>query len=118
MNPTIHSKIQIMKSLENRKQSFTDKGWDQSISVSVDELCEAGFYYMGLDDKVKCFHCSGILFKWSEGNVFYAHEKIFPDCYYTALNKFREKIDINSSRILERNGKIYEKFFLIVELFE
>jgi hypothetical protein len=99
-----------MKSLEDRKQSFTDKGWDQSIPVSFDELCEAGFYYTGLDDKVKCFHCCGTLHIWFEGIVLYSHEKIFPDCHYTALNKFRDKIDINSSRILEQSGKIYENF--------
>jgi hypothetical protein len=55
-----------MGSLENRKQSFINYDWDQSIPVSVHELCESGFYYTGEDDIVECFHCTKRVDKWVE----------------------------------------------------
>jgi hypothetical protein len=77
-----------MDSLENRKKSFIDSGWDQSIPVSVDELSEAGFYYLGEKDMVKCFHCSLVLNKWVEGDCpWIAHAKYEPSCHYLKLSK-------------------------------
>jgi hypothetical protein len=32
-----------MESLENRKQSFIELGWDQSVPVKVEALSEAAF---------------------------------------------------------------------------
>jgi hypothetical protein len=51
-----------MGSSENRKQSFIDKGWDNSIPVSVDELSDPGFYYTEMSDLIECFICSKRLF--------------------------------------------------------
>jgi hypothetical protein len=94
-----------MESLEKRKQSFIDKGWDQRLPVSIDELSEAGFYYTGVDDLVKCFHCNGGIYGWGvEDNAFLAHEQEFPKCNYMNL---RKSLDLKSNRqILEQNGNL------------
>jgi hypothetical protein len=77
-----------MTSLETRKLSFIDKGWDQSIPISVDKLSEAGFYYTGTNDFVKCFSCSGVMSKWAkEDDPFTLHMTHFPDCHFVKLNK-------------------------------
>jgi hypothetical protein len=87
-NPTFNSKNPIMRSLENRKQSFINKGWNQSITISVDELSEAGFYYTGVDDLVKCFHCNGGLQDWkANDNALLLHNKYYPNCNYSNLKK-------------------------------
>lgn len=39
---------QYMGSLEARKKSFSQYGWDENIPVSVTKLAEAGFYYFGI----------------------------------------------------------------------
>jgi len=36
-----------MGTIEARKKSFQNNGWDNSVPVSVEKLSEAGFYYIG-----------------------------------------------------------------------
>jgi hypothetical protein len=77
-----------MTSLEKRKLSFIGKGWDQNIPISVDKLSEAGFYFTGLNDYVKCFSCSVVMRKWAkEDDPFTLHMTHSPDCHFVKLNK-------------------------------
>jgi hypothetical protein len=44
--------------------------------VGIKKLAEAGLYYEGLDDKVRCFWCDGAMEKWEEGdNAWIEHAK-------------------------------------------
>ncbi|XP_065361636.1 death-associated inhibitor of apoptosis 1-like [Calliphora vicina] len=45
-----------------RLQTFVD--WPRSMKQKPAELAEAGFYYMGVGDSVKCFSCQGGLKDW------------------------------------------------------
>ena len=36
--------------------------------MKPERLSEAGFYYEGPEDKVRCFWCDGALEMWSEGD--------------------------------------------------
>ncbi len=82
-----------MESLENRKQSFIKLGWDQSIPVKVEALSEAGFYYTGFNDMVKCFHCSIPVCEWAEGDdPLIDHAKYSPKCIFLKLNHSEESI--------------------------
>ena len=56
------------------KLSVYSKRWESYLKysrdnpVSAKDLCEAGFFYEGEGDKVKCFWCDGALEMWSRGD--------------------------------------------------
>jgi hypothetical protein len=84
-----------------RKLSFIDKRWDQSVPISADKLSEAGFYFIGVSDFVKCFSCSGIMSNWAkEDDPFTLHMTHFPDCHFVKLNK-----TIDSTTIANKSTK-------------
>ncbi len=86
--------MKSFETLENRKKSYFENGWDESYPVSVDELSEAGFYYMGREDYVDCFQCSICLGDWIEGNdPWIGHARYSPDCEFLKLNKSQEFIN-------------------------
>jgi baculoviral IAP repeat-containing protein 2/3 len=52
------------------------------------ELAEAGLYYTGISDEVKCFHCDGGLREWEPNdNAWVEHAKWFPHCHHVILLK-------------------------------
>jgi hypothetical protein len=72
-----------------RNQTFIDKGWEQSIPVSVNELLEAGFYYTGIMDEIECYYCSlRIRIRDKRDEILKAHELLSPNCYLFKSRKF------------------------------
>lgn len=51
----------------NRLESYSEV-WSLENNANPIELAEAGFYYMGFDDNVKCFSCDLILSEWNIGD--------------------------------------------------
>ncbi|KAJ8311211.1 hypothetical protein KUTeg_011239 [Tegillarca granosa] len=61
------------------KRLKTFKYWQSYVNPVP--LALKGFYYTGLDDKVQCTHCGGILSDWKrEDDPDEVHERHFPDC--------------------------------------
>ena len=59
-----------------------------SSSVNPRSLSEAGFYYLGYEDKTKCFYCAGGLQRWeSTDDPFEEHAKWFPHCQFILNQK-------------------------------
>lgn len=51
------------------------------VPVSERSLARAGFYYTGVNDKVKCFCCGLMLDNWKQGdNPIEKHKKLYPSC--------------------------------------
>ncbi|OCT59021.1 uncharacterized protein LOC108703938 [Xenopus laevis] len=51
--------------------------------LSPHDLSQAGFYYVGPGDRVRCFSCGGELENWQPGDVpLTRHQQSFPDCPY------------------------------------
>lgn len=70
-----------MQTLEARVKTFTN--WPTRIPVQPEQLADAGFYYVGRNDDVKCFCCDGGLRCWESGdNPWIEHAKWFPRCEY------------------------------------
>nr|XP_045000970.1 baculoviral IAP repeat-containing protein 3 isoform X2 [Jaculus jaculus] len=53
------------------------------VPVSERNLARAGFYYMGVNDKVKCFCCGLMLDNWKQGDSpIEKHRKLYPSCSF------------------------------------
>lgn len=71
---------------QTRLASFT--GWPSQMKQKPEVLAQAGFFYLGQGDKVKCFFCGGILWDWDpEDEPFTEHAKWFPKCPWLSLSK-------------------------------
>lgn len=53
------------------------------VPVSERSLARAGFYYTGVNDKVKCFCCGLMLDNWKQGDKpIEKHRKLYPSCSF------------------------------------
>lgn len=91
--------------LAQRLSSF--KGWPASKYQTPTMLAEAGFWYAGFGDNVKCFFCDGGLRNWEPGDEpWIEHAKWFPQCQFLKQNKGAEFVQ------LVQQGKVPEKSIL------
>merc|ERR1719481_1070113 len=72
--------------LESRMRTFRE--WPPALKQQPAELADAGFYYIGLSDQVKCFYCDGGLRNWqSEDIPWVEHARWFSKCVFVRLVK-------------------------------
>lgn len=77
--------------LDARIRTFSH--WPRSDIQQPEVLATAGFYYLNMDDQVRCFHCNGGLRSWQrEDDPWYEHAKWFPKCQFVQLAKGSEYI--------------------------
>ncbi|XP_067946835.1 putative inhibitor of apoptosis [Watersipora subatra] len=70
------------------KRMDTYRRYPSGNPIAADKLCEAGFLYEGIGDKVKCFWCDGALEMWSKGDDPWAeHAKWYPGCTFVQQTK-------------------------------
>lgn len=70
----------------DRLRSYAD--WPVSMKQEPKELSDAGFFYTGKGDRVKCFSCGGGLKDWDEGDEpWEQHAMWYSDCDYLKLMK-------------------------------
>ncbi|TNN38104.1 E3 ubiquitin-protein ligase XIAP [Liparis tanakae] len=70
-----------MRSEEARLQTLSS--WPSTAPVRPRDLAQAGLYYLGVDDRVQCFCCGGMLAGWEPGDAAWAeHTKHFPYCFF------------------------------------
>jgi len=69
-----------------RLKSFTH--WPSHLKQTPRMMAEAGFFYLGVNDHVKCFHCDGGLRNWEPNDdPWMEHAQWFPRCGYLILVK-------------------------------
>ncbi|XP_068122959.1 baculoviral IAP repeat-containing protein 2 [Hyperolius riggenbachi] len=81
--PTFRTSVSnvSMQTTSSRLKTFVN--WPSRIPVTPKKLAEAGFYYVGRNDDVKCFCCDGGLRCWESGDdPWVEHAKWFPRCEY------------------------------------
>ena len=74
-----------LKKYSDRLETFTESiNWPGArIKGTCHELAEAGFYYLGDRDRVKCFYCNGSLKNWElTDDPFQEHAKWYRLCEY------------------------------------
>nr|XP_046261254.1 E3 ubiquitin-protein ligase XIAP [Scatophagus argus] len=70
-----------MRSEEARLQTFSS--WPSGGPVGPRDLAQAGFYYLGKNDRVQCFCCGGMLGGWEAGDTAWGeHTKHFSNCFF------------------------------------
>lgn len=88
----VHPQNTAMRSESARFASF--KNWPISEIISPKELAEAGFYYTGVYDHARCFHCNGTLSGWElNDNVWGNHAYYFPRCHFLYLKRGQVFVD-------------------------
>ena len=66
-----------------RLQSF--RTWPNNAAADPEELANAGFTYLGFDDRVQCYVCQGKLRCWEpQDRPLAEHMRHFPNCRYLA----------------------------------
>ncbi|GAB6032527.1 Baculoviral IAP repeat containing [Chamberlinius hualienensis] len=71
---------------ETRRKSY--KNWPSDTFQDIERLVDAGFFYTGLTDRVKCFQCGVIIKNWeSNDDPWELHARWFPNCRYIKLHK-------------------------------
>ncbi|NXO02953.1 BIR7B protein, partial [Rhinopomastus cyanomelas] len=69
----------------------TFQNWPQYAGTNPERLARAGFFYTGIGDLVRCFHCGGGLTNWSIGDdPWMEHASLFPDCEFLLQSRGRE----------------------------
>lgn len=69
---------------ESRLQTYSN--WPGNVKQRPEELANAGFYYEGFGDIVRCFHCGGGLNHWDPQDEPWAqHVHWFPKCAFVQM---------------------------------
>ncbi|XP_023937777.2 death-associated inhibitor of apoptosis 2 [Bicyclus anynana] len=77
----------------------TFERWPADRAQAPRTLADAGFFYTGIDDQVRCFYCDGGLGKWEAGDAPWSeHAHWFPHCGYVLLVKGQEFVDSCQNR--------------------
>jgi len=91
-----------MATHEQRLSTFRDHAvpWARNnIRATMQDMAEAGLYYLGIRDKVKCWYCNGGLQNWAlNDNPWFEHAKWIPTCEFVLRNKGPEFIEGVTSR--------------------
>ena len=66
-----------------RLASFESVDWPDDLYAQPDTLSEAGLFYLGPADRVKCAFCLRVLKNWAiNDHPLLEHKRHYPDCAY------------------------------------
>ena len=75
--------VDIMADEDMRRSTFVAAHWPSNSPVSPPDLAAAGFYYVGIGDRVRCFSCGGCVHRWEHGDCpLTEHRRLFPHCAF------------------------------------
>lgn len=87
-----------------RLRSFGE--WPRNMKQRPKELADAGFFYTGTGDRVKCFSCGCGLKDWDDDDEpWEQHALWFPKCRYLNLLKGQSYIDSVATKYKTNNSK-------------
>ncbi|RZC18428.1 inhibitor of apoptosis 2 [Asbolus verrucosus] len=103
--------------LESRLRSFAM--WPPDLIQTPDILSQAGFYYEGMGDQVRCFHCDGGLRHWDpQDDPWTEHARWFPRCSFIKLVKGQDfvtacslELNVNSNleEVDQKNSNLHPR---------
>ncbi|XP_022249892.1 putative inhibitor of apoptosis isoform X2 [Limulus polyphemus] len=96
--------LKDMKVESKRLETFQN-GWPLSF-IKPEDLANAGFFYVGISDKVQCPFCQGIVSSWEEGDdPLKEHVRHFPCCSFVFEKGCQDKRISNSRSSYSSNGQ-------------
>ncbi|CAG0914368.1 unnamed protein product [Notodromas monacha] len=97
------------RTLDSRIKSFSS--WPRGLPQKPLTLAEAGLYYTGVSDEVKCFQCDGGLKGWEpHDDPWVEHAKWFPECNHVLLIKGKEFVlDVKKQTVLSTDPEARER---------
>lgn len=73
---------------EEKERLETYTNWPMYMQPTSQELAEAGFYYLGNGDRVRCFCCGVILRNWKlTDNAISEHKRHAPHCLFPHIHQ-------------------------------
>lgn len=76
--------------------------WPAYKHQTPQQLAEAGFFYAGFSDNVKCFYCNGGLRNWEKGDdPWHEHARWFKTCPFVLMVKGQDYINAVSVEMRE-----------------
>lgn len=91
---SIYNKDMIL--LHSRIKSFD--GANLNIKQTPEQLAEAGFYYMGSEDKCVCYYCGLGVYKWQpEDDPWFEHALLSDICEFLNLKKSDLKFQLGET---------------------
>lgn len=85
-------------SLAARISSY--KEWPPGLKQTPDTMAEAGLYYYGISDQVKCFYCDGGLKEWqAEDDPWVEHAGWFSECAFVRLVRGDEFVEESAKAV-------------------
>jgi len=93
-----------MRMAVDRLKTFTIFDWPFRKTLSIVDFAEAGFYYTGTSDVVKCFLCKSSLHDWKENDSpSKEHARLNPTCPFVRgertfnipiiMNPYQDQLD-------------------------
>jgi len=93
-----------MRNVTARLQTFRERLhiWPaHRIAATPEQMSQAGLYYLGERDRVKCWYCNRGLQNWEKvDNPWFEHDKWFPTCEYLLQKKGPEFTENISNRFI------------------
>jgi len=80
-----------LRSRASRLTTFEDHATDwarNNIRATIADMVDAGLYYLGVRDRVKCWYCNGGLQNWGyNDDPWFEHTKWYSTCEFVLQNK-------------------------------
>jgi hypothetical protein len=96
-----------MAFLDRRLESF--ETWTEHDKQDPEVLAEAGFYFVGDTDSVRCFWCTGGLKNWEgHDDPWFQHARWFPKCGYVKRQKGQAFIDSVQDTAKEDDDRVVD----------
>ncbi|XP_026530561.1 E3 ubiquitin-protein ligase XIAP isoform X3 [Notechis scutatus] len=87
--PVLEDPSPDLAELASRQETFAN--FPTRCPVSSSDLAQAGFFYTGEGDQVRCFRCLATLEGWEEGDsVVVKHKNVSPNCPFINEANFEE----------------------------
>ncbi|AJK91775.1 iap-3 [Spodoptera frugiperda granulovirus] len=91
----------VMKSYDQRLLTYTDVWtYDDDVRLRPERLALLGFYYTGVDDKIKCAYCELCLSRFKCGSIFFDplvdHKRWSPECTFIYENLQKPTVYVNT----------------------
>ncbi|ELT99440.1 hypothetical protein CAPTEDRAFT_120337 [Capitella teleta] len=88
--PPSNVRMGILTDEEERTATYED--WTYGHRQSANALAEAGFFFTGVQDRIQCAFCRGVLHSWeSTDNPWEEHKKHFPSCPFVLGRQIDQK---------------------------